>query len=99
MHYFFLDLLILNREHNLHPFFQISRHPVRASHKHLFISTTIEVENPRMFQEIADNRANGNILADTRDSNLQATDSPDNQVNLYSGCRSTVKRRNNIAVA
>ena len=44
-------------------------------------------------------RANGNILADTRDSNLQATDSPDNQVNLYSGCRSTVKRRNNIAVA
>ena len=55
MHYFFLDLLILNREHNLHPFFQISRHPVRASHKHLFISTTVEVENPRMFQEITYN--------------------------------------------
>ena len=37
--------------------------------------------------------------APARDGEVQATDSPDNQVNLYSGCRSTVKRRNNIAVA
>ena len=52
-----------------------------------------------MLQEIADDGAHMNILADAGNVHLQATDSPDNQVNLYACCGRLIEGHNHIPVA
>ena len=61
---------IFHREHDLHTFVQVTRHPVRTAHIELLISTVAEIKNPGMLQEISDNGTHMDRLTDTRDTGL-----------------------------
>ena len=65
-----LQCLVLHREQDLHTLIQISRHPVGTSHIDLLMSVIMEIEDTAVLQKITDDRADMDILADTRDSGL-----------------------------
>ena len=57
------QLLILNREENLHTTVEVSRHPVGTSHENLRFTVVLEVENTAVLKEISNDRADRYILA------------------------------------
>jgi len=75
---------------------RLRRYPPFAD---LFTVPVLAIENSAVFQKISHNGTHRNIFADTLHANLQAADSPDNQINPDSRSRSLIKRRNNIPVA
>lgn len=59
----FLQLLILHRENNLHPFIQVPGHPVGASHVDLAGAAVFKIEDPAVLQEVPHDGAHLDIFA------------------------------------
>ena len=95
---FFLQLLILNREHNLHTAVQISRHPVRASHIKLFMPVIIERKDSGMLQEASYNRADADILTDTRNSHNKTADTAHDKIDLHACRRCFIQSKDDLLV-
>ena len=58
-----------------------------------------KIENAAVFQEIADDGADTDILADTGDSHLQAADTSDDQFDLHACRTCLIQSTDNILVA
>ena len=56
------------------------------------------IKNPGMLQEISHNRMHRNILAETRNSRLQAADTPDNQFYLHTSAGGLIQICNHLFI-
>ena len=95
---FFLNFFILYRENDLHTTIKITWHPVCTSHVDLIGTTIMEIENPAVLQEIADNGTHMDIFTESRNSGLQAADPPDDQLDFNACAGGLIKSRNNLLI-
>ena len=58
-------LFFLNREHDLHAAFKVTRHPVCTTAVELLITTVFKIEYPAVLKEVSDDGSDGDILAHT----------------------------------
>src|SRR5450432_1321555 len=84
------QLLIFEREQNLHPVVDIARHQVGAPSIDLFIAAIVKVINAAMFQESSHHANHFDVVADSRQARPQTADSPHNELDFYAGLRSLV---------
>ena len=93
-----LDSLIFHRENDLHTTIKITWHPVCTSHVDLIGTTIMEIENPAVLQEIADNGTHMDIFTDTRNAHLQTADTTNQKIDLYTAGRSVIQCRHDRRV-
>src|SRR5262249_39640088 len=71
---------------------QVSSHDVGAAQINLFAAVILEIVDPAVLQEAADNTRDPNILANSIDAGTQRTNPADQQIDLYAGLRRLVQQ-------
>ena len=83
-----MDRWILDRDKGLDAAVQIARHPVRGGDVYLCVrvwqaGAVAEADDPRMFQEAADDALDGDVLGQAGNARPQAADAADHQVDIH----------------
>ena len=96
---FLPDVGIQQGEEDLHPAVQVPGHPVGAGAVDLRHAAVLKVIDPAVFQEIADDRADTDIVTDAGNAGLQAADPADDQADADTRRAGGVEGCDNIRIA
>src|SRR5262249_56240838 len=80
-----LERGIEHREAELDPAEEVARHPVGAREVHVFGAAVLEVEDARVLEEAADDRAHADVVREALDARPQRAYAAHHQVALYAG--------------
>src|SRR5262249_38984601 len=86
------QLRIVQREHHFDAFVKVARHPVGAAQVNLRFAGILEVVNPAVLKEPADDAAYPDAVAQPANSRAKGAAAAHDQVDLHSGLRSPVQR-------
>src|SRR5215831_15815591 len=77
---------------------KVPRHPISASKVDFLLSSIMEVEDSAVLQETTDNATDANMVADSADARTQRTHSANDQVDVDTCLRRTIKRHDHVLV-
>lgn len=93
------QFFILYREEYFHPFVEVSRHPVRASHVNLRFPVVFKIEDPGVFQKGADDGTDVDRLTHSFEALFETADPAHDQFDLNAGGGGVVEGVDDARVA
>ena len=82
-----LRLVVLDRDDRLDPPVEVAIHQVGRADVPLALAAVLEAPDPRVLEELADDRADADALGDARQARLERAGAADDQVDVDAGLR------------
>ena len=90
--------VVFDGKEHFNPAIKVARHQIGATRENQFLAAVVEVIEPAVFQEAADDANDADVLAHSRDAWAQAAGSANQEINPHACYRSFVEQTNHSGV-